>query len=168
MYSKVTSWRRSLLFIKCLYITLSFFGKNDKAFTNQSLMLIKGSNQCRLGEELRPQLQQEFGDLNIAYISTLKSRLYKVSGFPLRSLRDQLYFLLLMLITGKRRYLNLYFLEFYSSIEALVENDLADITNLICLNDQPFDVAAIVEALNRRGNCRTIVIQHGLILSPQF
>lgn len=49
-----------------------------------------------------------------------------------------------------------------------VDGSLSSARNFICYNDQPFDVAAIISALHQRGNCRTITIQHGLILSEKF
>lgn len=73
-----------------------------------------------------------------------------------------------MLLSGNRRHLNLYLLEFYQSIEKSLAIGAQNVDTFVCYNDQPYDVAAIVHSLNKRENCRTIVIQHGLILSERF
>lgn len=80
----------------------------------------------------------------------------------------QIILLLLILLTGKKRYLSLYYLSFYLAIRKVVDKGMRNVAIFVCYNDQPYDVAALLVALHIRSNCRTIVIQHGLILSPAF
>ena len=162
--------RRLFLFAKCLFTTISYFYGRGSIATNQSIAYIKGSNQLRYFCYAHEKLEDELGVLQLFNSS---SKLKNVAGlllprFNVWPVVMQCIFLFLMLITGKRRYLNLYLINFSKSIKCAIDKGLPDIKNFVSFNDQPYDVAAIVYALNQRNNCRTIVIQHGLILSPSF
>lgn len=169
-YRLLDSGRRLFLFTKYTLVSVSYFlGKGGRA-THKTIVFVKGGNQLRHQKRVARQLQGEFGDVQLFTASPLHNEIeqHTIPRFSFLEFMQQLTFLLLMLLTGKRRYVNLYLIAFESAIARVVARGLKDIKNFICFNDQPYDVAAILYALHSRGKCRTVVIQHGLVLNEKF
>lgn len=162
--------RRLFLFAKCLITTIAYFLGRGSVTAAPVVVYVKGSNQLRYFGYARKQLEGELGGLQLYRSSSAlkNSDGLLLPRFCIWHVVMQCIFLLLMLITGRRRYLNLYLIYFVKSIKLSIDKGLPSVKDFICFNDQPYDVAAIVYTLNQRNNCRTIVIQHGLILSPNF
>lgn len=162
--------RRLFLFAKCLLTTLAYLRGKGAKTSARSIVFVKGSNQLRYFRHAQLQLADELGDLQL-YTSTPFTKqtdaflLPRISG---RAFANQATLLFLMLLTGKRRYLNLYLLAFASAMRTAVDVGFRNIESFVCFNDQPFDVAAILHALHRHQGRRTIVVQHGLILTQSF
>lgn len=170
IYRQLKEGKRFFLFAKCLITSWSYYrGRGDQA-TEKTVAFVKGPNQLRYQKQVMQQLEDEFGGVEIFMTAPIKGA--KSNKFlPRINLIDvahQMIYLLCMLLTGKRRFLNLYLLSFSAAIDKVVCQGIKNIKNFICFNDQPFDVAAVVYALNKRNNIRTIVIQHGLIVSEKF
>jgi hypothetical protein len=170
LYRQLKEGRRLFLFAKCLLTTLSYFKGRGTPAGARTVVFVKGANQLRYYQYARAQLQEELGSLQMFTATPLpeqaESLMLPRMGF--RLVWQQTICLLMMLITGKPRYLNLYLLSFATAINRSVGMGLRQVESFICFNDQPYDVAAILHALNRRNGVRTIVIQHGLILSENF
>lgn len=170
IYRQLAAGKKLFLFVKCLLITWSYAHGRGELATKKTVALVKGPNQKRYQKKVAEQLSDEFESVELFMTSLARnSELYKLLpriNFWLAV--QQVIYLLCMLFTGRKRYLNLYLLSFYSSIFKSVQIGFSNVENFICFNDQPFDVAAIVHALNRSSRTRTIVIQHGLILSEKF
>lgn len=170
LYRQLKEGRRLFLFAKCFLITLSYFKGRGASAGARTVVFVKGANQLRYYQHAGAQLQEELGSLQMFTAAPLpeqaESPMLPRMGF--RPAWQQTICLLMMLITGKRRYLNLYLLSFATAIDRSVYMGLRQVESFVCFNDQPYDVAAILYALNRRNNVRTIVIQHGLILSEEF
>ena len=135
-----------------------------------TVSFVKGTNQLRYHDYARTQLEREFGAVQLFVSSRIDSATesFILPRITILEMLQQLNFLLLILLTGKKRYLNLYLLAFAMAIRRVVANGLPLVETFVCYNDQPYDVAAIIFALNNRRRCRTIVIQHGLILNEKF
>lgn len=169
-YKMLSAGRRWFIFAKCALITYAYSkGKPDSPPPCSVIALVKGENQSRLIKYLEQGLMGDFGCIKkIAAGSSLSG----VSNFPRISSKEaiiQISALAMMLITGKRRYLNIYFFHFSEAIKrAILNSNLKNTKTVICFNDQPYDVAAIIKSFNEQGLARTIVIQHGLILNEKF
>jgi len=162
--------RRGFLFSKYLLTTLSYFKGTGGCATTRTIAFVKGGNQLRYHRHVAEQLESDFGEVQL-FTSSRLSVCPASLMLPRLSVLDvllQFYFLLLTLLTGRRRYLNLYFLAFEAAIVKTVGTGFQAVETLICYNDQPYDVAAILHALHDHDTCRTIVIQHGLVLSEKF
>lgn len=162
--------RLLFLFIKCLLNSLAWFRGNGSETAARSVAFVKGANQSRYFRYARAQLTAELGSLQL-YESApppANAEAILLPRFQARDVARQTGFLLMMLMTGKRRYLNLYLMQFAAAVRHAVDKGLPSVESFVCFNDQPYDVAAVVFALNQRKTCRTIVIQHGLVLSPNF
>lgn len=170
LYRQLKQGRRVFIFAKLMLTTLSYFRGRGERVGATAVSFVKGVNQLRYYKYARAQLEDEFGAIQL-FVPTPFPDVSGVSMLPrvgLISVLQQAFFLLCLLITGKRRYLNLYLLSFAVAINRVVNEGMSQVNTFICFNDQPYDVAAIVYALNRRNDVRTIVIQHGLILSEEF
>ena len=171
IYRLLQSGQRVFLFSKCLLTTFAYFKGKGSVASSRVVTYVKGANQLRYHKHVFEQLEAELGPIEMFVSTSFPGRTPEKSLLP-RMLTSavcrQVCYLLMMLMTGKRRYLNLYLLDFACSIEKAVDSGMCDVEAFVCFNDQPYDVAAIVRALNRRKDCRTIVIQHGLILSEKF
>ena len=172
-------YRRSSLGQR-LFISLKFaansssfflFGSNEK-ISAEDIFFIKGRNQLRLhrranirfDEEDRSTsvfLQPDFAMRRVGHVR----RWLRIEG---RYLWAQIWFICGFLLTGKKRYLNLYFLNYQASMEAGIQKYCGNIRNFVCYNDQSYEAAAIILALRRLTSAKTVVVQHGLILSPEF
>ncbi|MBQ0265666.1 hypothetical protein AB7W18_15315 [Providencia rettgeri] len=161
--------KRIFLFLKLLSNSLTYsFGKgfNDSP---SSLVFIKGENQCRLLKYANSNILKNI-DTSHVCCKQLSINNNAYVAFPkvdARYIFMQVCFLFLMLITGRRRYLNIYLILFYSGVNDVVNRKFERVKEFLCFNDQSYDVASIVEAFNQRG-CQTFVYQHGLILSKEF
>lgn len=162
--------RPLFLFAKCLLTTLAYFRGSGSKTESRIVAFVKGPNQARYYQHAHEQLTAHFGELQLYESAppTKQPEARLLPRFSIRAVIHQVGWLLLMLITGKHRYLNLYLMRFAESVCYAVDNGMPHVEAFVCFNDQPYDVAAIVFALNQRKNCRTIVIQHGLVLSPNF
>lgn len=170
IYRQLSEGRRLFLFAKCLLVTWSFMqGRGDYA-TEKTIALVKGSNQARYQKQVKEQLEHEFGKVEVFLTAPIKGVEFNklLPRFEVLAGAQQILYLLCMLFTGSRRFLNLYLLSFYAAMDEVVNIGLKNVENFVCFNDQPFDVAALVYALNNRKSIRTVVIQHGLILSEKF
>lgn len=168
MYRLINGWGRYFIFVKLLLTSFSYFWGKGSSFYCEVISFVKGDNQLRYHSFVENRLIADFGRVQSV---SCRGRGGCV-GFPRFSIDEfflQFYFLGLLLLSGRRRYLNLYLLSFQNAMERIVSTDLGRVEIFVCYNDQPFDVAAIVESFNRRKLlCRTIVIQHGLILNEKF
>lgn len=169
-YRLLRSGRRGFLFAKCLVTTYSHTLGRGTVASRKTVVFIKGKNQLRFQSFLAPQLEAEFASVDVFTGARLpvEANIQQLARFSPSSVMRQAMFLTFMLATGRRRFLDLYLLEFQAEIDRIVERSFGAIENFVCFNDQPYDVAAILNALERRGNCRTIVIQHGLVLNEKF
>lgn len=142
-------------------------GVGTRPRTNQ-IALINGENQLRYHRNSAEMSTARLGDIEAFANYNPTSDLPLFPRIKTTSLVTLLLLVLRVLFLGRRRDLSLYLLAFFRATKDIVQEQLSDVKVLVCYNDQPFDVAALVHALNQRGGCRTIVIQHGLILSPTF
>lgn len=158
------------VFLKCvrtvLFHTFHAGGVNDA----RTIVLLKGPNQSRLFRRQANELSDEFGEIGICAISRIKDQVGSIylPRFSIRASIRQIAVLLAMLGTGRRRYLDIFYLLFFSSMRASVQAGMPHVRDFICYNDQPFEVAAIIAALHQRDDVKTTVIQHGLILNEAF
>lgn len=161
--------KKIFVFLKLLSNSLMYsFGKDLKT-TQSSLVFIKGENQYRLFKYAKSNFSKQIDARNV-FCKNVTINNKEDVVFPRVKIvyfLNQVFFLFLMLITGKRHYLNLYLLSFYCGISDVVSRSFPQVNKFLCFNDQSYDVASIVESFNQRG-CQTFVYQHGLILSKQF
>lgn len=169
-YRVLREGKRLFLVLKLSFTSFQFFKNRGYKLKAKHLVYIKGMNQLRFHQYINPSLEEEFGKIDVMTSSVKKDDISKnqFPGFSLKELVWQITYLILLLLTGKKRYLSLYFLSFTSSIERVANTVLRDISTFICYNDQPYDVAAILWSLKTNINCRTITVQHGLILNHSF
>jgi hypothetical protein len=170
LYRLLNSGQRVFVFAKCLLTTLNYFRGHCKPSQARNVSFVKGTNQLRYHEYARVQLELEFGAIELFASSSLANvtNSFLLPRIRVSELLQQLGFLALMLLSGKKRYLNLYLLAFTAAIRRVVDSGFPRVETFVCYNDQPYDVAAILFSLNDRNHCRTIVIQHGLILNEKF
>lgn len=170
LYRMLESGKTGFVFLKCLRTALTYAWRAGRPSAGETVVFVKGDNQLRLYEHQKKSLKAEFGKLEVYTSPRLSANIDQLHlpRFEIQKTILQIFYLLLTLVTGRRRYLNLFLLSFFSAIKMAVDGSLSSARNFICYNDQPFDVAAIISALHQRGNCRTITIQHGLILSEKF
>ncbi|MGG7646090.1 hypothetical protein ACQ5SP_14865 [Rhodovulum sp. YNF3179] len=132
------------------------------------IAFVKGPNQLRHHQYTETLRNLRLGDLETF---SDKSHTAAINLFP-RITTGQFCVLVMLALCiffrGRRRDVLAYLLVFYRAIQKITKTELSDLEVFVCYNDQIFDVAAIVQALNRQGRCRTIVVQHGLVLSPDF
>ncbi len=170
-YRLLREGRRLFLFAKCLKTTFNYWvgHKLRKAVATQSIAFIKGDNQLRHHRYTETLRQKLIGSTPLfADVATKKNGAGLLPAISVQSLALQVGYLVMLLLTGRQRYLNLYYLAFHAAIQQVVSVGLKSVNTFVCYNDQPYDVASLVVALHQRGDCRTIVVQHGLILSPAF
>lgn len=170
LYRLLTNGKRIFLFLKCAKVVTFHTFRSGKPNYASRVTFIKGANQLRLCRRQYNELKEEFGSLHVCAMSSLKY-FPNQSYLPKFSLKDasiQYYYLLYMLILGKKRYLNLFLLSFYNSINKSLNYGLPCIQEALFFNDQPFEMAAIAYSLNSRDDVRTVTKQHGLILSENF
>lgn len=169
-YRIFSTKRRWFICLKYLIVTLTHWRGMGKAAENQAVIFIKGSNQLRQWRFLEEEIKEKFGNVDV-YTSS-----HQLSGEALRvtmrfstlAVLKQIFFLSLAFVAGRRRFINLYLLNFQKEMDRVVSETFQGVKHLICFNDQPYDVAAVLNALHRISDCRTIVVQHGLILSEDF
>lgn len=170
LYRLLGEGKGVFVFFKCLR-TVLYHALNGGSRSNATTVIfVTGKNQLRLSRRQLPELKREFGDFRLGALSLLKGspEILRLPRFRIGHALRQILLLFLMLITSRRRYLNLFLLEFFNAIRESSYEGLPRIATLICYNDQPFQTAAVIAAVHERGSVRTIVIQHGLILSETF
>lgn len=162
--------RRLFLFTKCLLTTFACFRGTGTETSARSIAFVKGANQLRYFRHVKDQLEDELGPVQLYASSRLPTapEALLLPRISWSAFVHQVICLFMLLLTSRRRYLNLYLLAFASAMEKAVAAGWRNIESFVCFNDQPYDVAAIVIVLNRPPSCRTIVIQHGLIISQKF
>jgi hypothetical protein len=167
-YKYLRNGRRLFLVAKLLFTSLQFFKNRGSQLKAKNIVYIKGINQLRYHQYVRHLLEKELGTIDIigGSLKKLSNSHNQLPGFSFSELFTQTTYIFFLLVTGNKRYLSLYFLNFSLAIERVMSLGLKNIETFICYNDQPYDLAAIVSSLNSK--CRTITIQHGLILSPHF
>lgn len=84
------------------------------------------------------------------------------------SLTRQLSYLLFYLISGKKRGLNLFFISYQGAIEKYVESHVNGVLKFFCFNDQIYECSSLILAIRRCTSGRSVVVQHGLVLSHRF
>lgn len=168
-YRQLKKNRRFFLFLKYLKTSLSYFFGRGAVADSAVVCFVKGGNQLR-HHKYTASLRASRGCEGSLFVdaSGLSSDEKLLPRFGWGAIVRQFFFLVLMLLSGRKRFLSLYFVEFYEAIEKSVGIGFSGVDVFVCYNDQPYDVAAIVCALNAAGVCKTIVIQHGLILSERF
>lgn len=146
-------------------------GPRHGAINADSLALANGPNQLRHHRKALTLLTKEIGAVELRILRQ-KSCVLQGDGYfpgiPMASFLKQCAILFGLLLTGKERFLNLFYIDFYSAIEKLVRQRCGSVSNFICYNDQPFDMAAVVLAFKKSTGVNTIVVQHGLILNSAF
>ena len=157
----------------------AFCGGSAVASTSpagDAAVLIKGPNQLRLFAKQRPELETEFGAITPIATSRFSPNTHGLISLPLSSLpgislaraAKLILIAALLFCTRKARHLNLFYLRFFEAIEPVCAHRLGGHEVVACYNDQPFDIAAIIHAVNLQGKAKTIVFQHGLVLSEAF
>ena len=169
-YRLLAMGRRVFLFSKYLLTTVAYCLGQGGGATERTVAFVKGKNQLRYHRHVTTQLNSEFGPVQLFVSSglSLSPEFRMLPRIPVSAVFHQFCLLTLLLLTGRRRYLNLYLLAFAGAVGKVVEKGLGGVKVFVCYNDQPYDVASILFALNNRKNCRTVVIQHGLVLNEKF
>lgn len=167
-YKLLESGKRFFLFAKYFFTSFSYFRGQAGESPVGAVAFIKGSNQLRHHNNLSSALRTEFGGIQLLSAAAEIVGCQAIGRITAGELIQQLGYLVMLLMTGRKRYLSLYFLAFSCAMERLVRQYFGNVTSFVCYNDQPYDVAAILYALHRNVNCRTIVVQHGLVLSEKF
>ena len=170
-HTLLSSGRAVFLCLKLLREVLFYAAIGRRAAPASNIaVLVKGPNQERLFTRQRPDLEAEFGPLEVygAAHTTCRSGYARLPAIRLGAAVRLLASILGVLVRRRARDLNLFYVLFFEAIERALAEGLPDIETLICFNDQPFDVAAIVHAVNLRDGPLTAVCQHGLILSEDF
>lgn len=170
LYRLLAAGRGGFVFLKCLRTTLAYAWRNGQKPDSATVIWIKGQNQLRLYRNQKNMLEAEFGQSSVYTAPRLNAALDQLHlpRFAIGESAAQAFYLLMMLVTRRRRYLDLFLLAFYAAIRESIDAGLPGVRNFVCYNDQPFDIAAIILALHQTKDCRTVVIQHGLILSEKF
>lgn len=173
MYRHSTVQKRLFVFSKCLFTSLTYCLGSNKYIPEHNVCFVKGLNQLRHHNNFKRILEKHFSNVVLYVQPTCRITLHPFieNNWPRIKLKDlfaQFLWLMIYVASGKRRFLNLYFLFFQASSESSIKKYCVSIKNFVCYNDQPFDVSAIVLALRRHTAAKTIVVQHGLILSPDF
>lgn len=169
-YTRLKGAKRGVLFLKSLRVSLAYTFHRNGPRTRATLVVANGLNQERLFHKYRPQLSKAFGEISLFSVFRLANT-HDRCGLPRFSafeMGQQLVLLLLVLASGQKRYLNLYYLAFAAAMQRVIQHGAPNLKAFICFNDQPFDVASMIVALRQRETCQTCVIQHGLILSEVF
>ena len=133
-----------------------------------AVAFIKGPNQLRLHRRTAKMRFDRLGEVEAFATQTPDSEMKRLPRHRTNEFIRLLVYALLILVFGRKRDLSLYLLTFSRATQRIVDNHLRSVETFICYNDQPFDVSAIIYALNRRRDCKTIVLQHGIIVSPSF
>lgn len=168
MHRQLAEGRRVFVSAKLASVALNYWrGSGTKPDTNR-MAIIKGQNQLRHHRYTETLRNNRLGPVEAFSDSP---GLAGTSVLP-RFTTKELFVLMLLatriLILGRRRDLSVYYLYFFCAVERVAGSHLSELESFVCYNDQPFDVAAFIYALNKNNRCKTIVIQHGLILSPNF
>lgn len=162
---------RFFLFIKYLKSTLEYWsGSRHSAHDfGPSIVYIKGANQLRHFRETKTLIEARVGSV-VPYSGTsLDPSTRRMAMVTTQDVFAQMRCLFLLLLTGRRRYLNMYYVAFYEGVRrSILKGHFAGVSNFICFNDQPYDIAALVLVFREVAECNTAVLQHGLILSPHF
>lgn len=169
IYSLLKGRGRLLLVIKLVLMTLKYMQlKSDKKLINSSLVFINGINQQRLYANYKNKLLNEIGEHDVIFFHQVKyfSITMVVSNFF--SIIKLFSLAAMLLITGRRRNLNEMLANLIEIIGAFFDSRLLNIENFVCFNDQPFDMAYLNKLFDCRSCVNTVVIQHGLILTPRF
>lgn len=171
-YKLLDRGARLFLVAKYLRTSLNYWRGRRTPSTEMptSIAYIKGANQLRHYNETRSLIESRIGAVE-PYFETNPSlpNARILPRISTKGLIQQIWFLLLMLVSGRRRYLNQYYIAFYEELhDVLSPEAFSNVRNFVCFNDQPYDAAALVLIFRTFDSCRTIVLQHGLILSPQF
>lgn len=157
------------LFAKYLRTTIAYGIGVGRSATTPAVAFVKGPNQLRHHHYIESLRLGKIGPVEVFTDSRTEDSLANLlPRMPLGGILKQISYLILLLLTGRPRYLNLYYLAFYASIKKVVDIGLKGVSTFVCYNDQPYDVTALIVALRERRGCRTIVVQHGLILNPNF
>lgn len=167
-YNLLRSGRRAFLFAKYFLTSLSYFRGHAGECPAGAVAFIKGQNQLRHHNNLVSFLRTELGPIQALSAAGEVEGCRAIGRMTAGDFIQQLRYLVLLLASGRKRYLSLYFLAFSGAMERLVSRDFGSVTSFVCYNDQPYDVAAILYALHQNPNCRTIVVQHGLVLNEKF
>jgi hypothetical protein len=173
VYKRSTLGQRLFISMKFAANSSSFFlfGSNKK-ISAENIFFIKGRNQLRLHRRANIRFEEENRGASFLQpdfaMWRVNHELRRWLRIERRHLWAQLCFVCGYLLTGKKRYLNLYFLNYQASMEAGIRKYCGPIRNFVCYNDQSYEAAAIILGLRRLTSAKTVVVQHGLILSPEF
>jgi len=155
------------LFLKYLITSFSYFWGKQNISDKTVVAYAKGINQLRHHRFTRKMREERVGDVDL-YTDKPVYGANRLPRISIRYLFKHIFILIVFLFSRKKKYLNLYYLSFYEAINDVVIRGLQGVRVFICYNDQPYDVAAIVHNLNKKGFCKTVVVQHGLIVSQEF
>lgn len=168
MYRQLSEGRRIFLAAKLAYVALGYWRGHGEQPSLRQIALIKGPNQRRLHRRIAGLRNLKIGPIEEFVDYAPRQGAKQLPRFGIGETLSLLGLVARVLLMGRVRDLSLYLLFFFRVAQKFVNRNLSGVDTFLCYNDQPFDVAAFVHALERRGGCRTIVIQHGLILSPTY
>lgn len=174
IYKKSTPKQRAYLGLKLLLNSVAFWlGGQNKEVSAVNIFYVKGQNQCRLHKHANlafREAKEESMTLIQPDWSWWQrkdnfSRWFKMEG---KYVSAQLYLIASYVLLGEKKYLNLYFLSYQTAIEEGIRKFGTKIEFFLCYNDQTYEASSIILALKRLTSAKTVVFQHGLILSPSF
>ncbi|MBA0035103.1 hypothetical protein HS962_02440 [Pantoea sp. BIGb0393] len=167
---KSSRGKKKILIILKLFITiLKYIHLNRcKCRFVGKMVLVKGKNQARLYEFYNDKIIRELGEHTLLQFEEATKLSLKtiINSVPLIS---KLFFIAFAaFFSTKRRWLNIMILELYKAVDFCVDKHFTNMNTFLCFNDQPVDIAILISALEEKSRTETIVVQHGLILSPKY
>ncbi len=135
----------------------------------KDLIYLCGVNQDRLLQSLD---LKSYGISDEHDVIKQPRSIYKKNKWPFVSIDLHCYWMLVFLclvyvVTGNNRYIAAFLIRYYKGVSYFLNATVSDIERLICLNDQPFEAAALTLWAREQGK-NTIVLQHGVILSYNY
>lgn len=168
LYRQLFQGRRLFISLKLASTAFRYWYGKGHSVDSRHIAFIKGSNQERHHKYTEAMRSVRIGPLESFSNDPSSGNSKRFPRIRTREFIVLLSLALLILLFARRRTLSMFLLIFYKSAQRIISNDLEDVEVFLCYNDQPFDVAAFVYGLAHHNDCRTIAIQHGLILSPKF
>lgn len=175
IYRRSALFDRFLILLQFLNVILSsaIFGSVSGCLPTQ-LAYVKGANQLRLYKRARSLLNRHGYHPVLRVQPDLRWRggVSRDARWPRLFCKDVIKLLCPItayLFLGKKRYLNLFFLNYFRRIHArLVDAGGANVETLVTFNDQQFEAAAVILSIKKLSGAKTITLQHGIIVSPRF
>jgi hypothetical protein len=160
--------RRFFIAAKIGITAFRYWRGRSEPITAKQIAFIKGANQERHHRHSKGMREKRVGQVAAVFETKPSQGGELFPRITTAELVRLVFLIAVFLVRARRRDLLKFYLLFYKAMNRIAKHDLHGVEVFICYNDQPFDAAGIVHALNRRGRCHTIVVQHGLILDPEF